>query len=134
MVQLLLEKGADVHIKGSDSNNPLKVALFYSRDQIVLMLVRNHGFDLESANLNENQLLKLQGVLQRETSLDQADLSRYPQKVQELLERAIHDDEEFTSSTELFNVNDLESTSSTESIDAQDGESTSCSEFTLASS
>ena len=134
VVQLLLEKGADVHIKGSDSNNPLKVALFYSRDQIVLMLVRNHGFDLESANLNENQLLKLQGVLQRETSLDQADLSRYPQKVQELLERAIHDDEEFTSSTELFNVNDLESTSSTESIDAQDGESTSCSEFTLASS
>ena len=87
VVQLLLEKGADVNAQGSESSRALTTALYYSQDQIVLMLLKN-GFNLESANLHQSGLRKLQRLLARETNLDQADLSEYLQQVQELLERA----------------------------------------------
>ena len=79
-------------------------------------MLLNHGFDLESANLDEYELRQLQGMLEGETNLNQADLSKHLEKVQELLERAIND------------VEDWESTSSGESVDVQDGESTSSAE------
>ena len=115
VIQLLLEKGADVNAQDSESGSALETALSYSQDQIVLMLL-NHGFDLESANLDEYELRQLQGMLEGETNLNQADLSKHLEKVQELLERAIND------------VEDWESTSSGESVDVQDGESTSSAE------
>ena len=101
VVQLLLENGADVNTKGGHFGDALKAALTRSHDESVLMLL-NHGFDLESANLDEDELRQLQGMLEEETNLNQADLSKYLVKVQELLERAINDaqDRESTSSAE----------------------------------
>lgn len=111
IAQLLLEKGADVNTQGGLFGNALKAALDPPRDQVVLMLL-NNGFNLESANLFEYELQRLHGVLERKSDLDQADLSEYLQKVQELLERAIND------------AQDGESTSFVEYIDIEDGEST----------
>lgn len=85
VVQLLLENGADVNTQGGFFGNALNAALCYSRGRAVLTLL-NNGFNLESANLGRYKLRTLQGVLEKETNLDQADLSRRLQKVQELLE------------------------------------------------
>ena len=119
VVQLLLENGADVNAKGGHYGNALNAALYYPRGRVVLTLL-NNGFNLESANLGRYELERLQRVLESETNLDQADISRHLQKAQELLERAIHDAEE--------------STSTAKSIDIQGGDSTSSAESSLASS
>ena len=46
------------------------------------------GANLESANLDEDRLRQLQGLLKRGTDLEQTDLSEYLQRVERLLETA----------------------------------------------
>ena len=46
------------------------------------------GANLESANLDEHRLRRLQGLLKRENDLEQADLSEYLHRVEKLLETA----------------------------------------------
>lgn len=46
------------------------------------------GANLESANLDEDRLRRLQGLLKRENDLEQADLSEYLHRVEKLLETA----------------------------------------------
>ena len=87
VVQLLLENGADINAQAGRRGNALKAALSYSHDQVVLMLLQN-GANFESANLDEDELRNLQEVLEGENNLDQADLSKYLQKVKKWLKRA----------------------------------------------
>ena len=85
VVQLLLEKGADINTQSGRFGNALYEASGQGHYQVVKLLLENGA---EWANVDEDELRKLQRVLQRETSLDQADLSKYLEKVQKLLERA----------------------------------------------
>ena len=96
-----MENGATINAQGGRYGNALKAALERPHDQVVLMLL-NNGFNLESAQLRKRELRKLQRVLKRENNLDQAEVSEYLQKVQELLERAVNDAQEgeSTSSSE----------------------------------
>ena len=88
VVQLLLENGADINTQDGDFGNALQVASDRGRYQVVQLLLENEA---ELANLDEDGLRELQKVLERATDVDKADLSKYLQKVQELLEGAIND-------------------------------------------
>ena len=107
VIKLLLEKGADVNAQSAIWGNALQAALGSDHKETALMLLKN-GVNLESANLDEDKLRKLQGVLEEGTNLEQADLSKDLEKVQELLKRA--------------------------NVDAQDGYSTSSTESSSTSS
>ena len=90
VVQILLDAGANVNAQGGYYGNALKSALSGVPDSIVLMLLKK-GFNLESADLNEDEIRKLQRALKEIANLELADLSKDPQKAQALLEKAIGD-------------------------------------------
>ncbi len=98
VVQILLDQGADINAQDNGFyGNALKAALFRREDEQTVLILLEKGVNLELANLHEDDLVRLEGVLKSETNLEQADLSKHLFKVQELLERAKVDAEDGVS-------------------------------------